>query len=769
MLRPQAICGDKVSGARFGMAISSLKDINFDGFNDFAVGAPYENEGRGAVYIYHGGEEFVTLAQKLEPKLISPLIRTFGWSLSLGVDIDQNGYPDLAVGAYGTNQVVIYRTLPIVDFTTRLTASIQKLLSSTLNFNITACINYSGRGGGVMPSVLGIWLKLTMEAEQTEGKRLVALLDPIDADAKLLNPNQNRSRRNTERRLLSYTRLVQIRSDGVDSCHNFSAVRVGSVDAPGIKSVPIKLDYWLNGYDRDFNHSKPIQYDIYSRSQLPVVNLSQSQSNFHQFSQKLPLPAGNMFGTDRLVIPVGTICEADGDPACLANLTITANLKNPATGQIYNASQPFVLGSVDTLFVEVELENHREVASLPVTLTMTWTQPPEVRRLPTTCEYSIGKKFLVCSIRKPIKENQKETVTLELNMQGVYAAGALEDSNKLSISFEATTSSELVKPARYNLVVPLESQLKPQDFSHQSAKIEYSVGNTSITTFGFTQAFEVGLGGPASAAALQVTFEIPTGFRMAGVDYQLIGVRKPVVTYDPVEKMRCEAVNGEFLRDVDFPAFASGSFGFRPGDNEDVLIEEDYSIDNYTGAARIIQKQISRMKRSIWMDSAEEQAHFSGILKIHCDPMQKSTVDTSCLKVICTAYDFTPLKKAVVEFKLRMVNKVAAKLVNLENYKGMKEIMDLDRIAGLWIESLGVVKTLSGNGKAFGDTGRLEFTSRLQIPPPYELPAWILIAAVGSGLLVFTVVTIVLKKVGFSVEIFLQTEKFVDWVSFKFK
>lgn len=41
-------------GARFGTAIAAVSDLNLDGFNDVVIGAPFENDHRGGVYIYHG-------------------------------------------------------------------------------------------------------------------------------------------------------------------------------------------------------------------------------------------------------------------------------------------------------------------------------------------------------------------------------------------------------------------------------------------------------------------------------------------------------------------------------------------------------------------------------------------------------------------------------------------------------------------------------------------------------------------------------------------
>lgn len=45
------------SMSRFGTTISPLADLNGDGLRDVAVGAPLEDESRGAVYIYLGDKQ----------------------------------------------------------------------------------------------------------------------------------------------------------------------------------------------------------------------------------------------------------------------------------------------------------------------------------------------------------------------------------------------------------------------------------------------------------------------------------------------------------------------------------------------------------------------------------------------------------------------------------------------------------------------------------------------------------------------------------------
>lgn len=68
------------------------------GIEDLIVGAPYDGDDHaGAVYIYMGGEDGITKkpAQRIGASEVGSNVRTFGWSISAGMDIDKNLYPDL--------------------------------------------------------------------------------------------------------------------------------------------------------------------------------------------------------------------------------------------------------------------------------------------------------------------------------------------------------------------------------------------------------------------------------------------------------------------------------------------------------------------------------------------------------------------------------------------------------------------------------------------------------------------------------------------------
>ena len=105
----------KHDGGRFGHAVAALGDVNGDDFNDVAVGAPYE--GSGVVYIYHGSESGLKLNadQRICGDLFTPPLTSLGTSFAAGsVDMDDNGYADVIIGAYESDTVVYLPARPVV-------------------------------------------------------------------------------------------------------------------------------------------------------------------------------------------------------------------------------------------------------------------------------------------------------------------------------------------------------------------------------------------------------------------------------------------------------------------------------------------------------------------------------------------------------------------------------------------------------------------------------------------------------------------------------
>ncbi|ODN00073.1 Integrin alpha-PS1 [Orchesella cincta] len=143
--------------SRFGLALSSAGDLNRDGFDDLAVGAPYSFEGTGAVYIYLGSKDGIIRepSQVIEGREYYPDMLTFGYSLSGGADLDGNNYPDLLVGAYDSDAVVLLRARPIIDVVTNVYGNLSNIdpnghgcsefpTSNQTCFSFIACFEITG-------------------------------------------------------------------------------------------------------------------------------------------------------------------------------------------------------------------------------------------------------------------------------------------------------------------------------------------------------------------------------------------------------------------------------------------------------------------------------------------------------------------------------------------------------------------------------------------------------------------------------------------------
>ncbi|MED6235844.1 hypothetical protein ATANTOWER_001083 [Ataeniobius toweri] len=106
----QTLRGQQV-GSYFGNAVVAV-DLNGDGWNDLLVGAPFyfsrHPEAGGAVYVYMNGRERF----HSEPSMVltGPVGSAFGMAVAAAGDLNQDGFQDFAVGApfHDTGCVMIW-------------------------------------------------------------------------------------------------------------------------------------------------------------------------------------------------------------------------------------------------------------------------------------------------------------------------------------------------------------------------------------------------------------------------------------------------------------------------------------------------------------------------------------------------------------------------------------------------------------------------------------------------------------------------------------
>nr|XP_033800640.1 integrin alpha-6 isoform X2 [Geotrypetes seraphini] len=121
-IQPIRLNGTKES--MFGLSVKNIGDVNQDGFPDIAVGAPYSEMGK--VFIYHGSQNGINTkpTQIIDGKIYNTPF--FGYSVAGNMDLDRNSYPDVAVGSL-SDTVYIFRSRPVVSIKKSITITPDKI------------------------------------------------------------------------------------------------------------------------------------------------------------------------------------------------------------------------------------------------------------------------------------------------------------------------------------------------------------------------------------------------------------------------------------------------------------------------------------------------------------------------------------------------------------------------------------------------------------------------------------------------------------------
>lgn len=204
--------------SRFGLAMANMGDINKDNYDDIAIGAPYE--GNGVVYVYLGSKNGLNEkpSQTIKASDLGfglQSIKTFGSSLSGGIDLDNNSYPDLLVGAYQSAAAVILLSRPITNIRTEVRSTELKNIDPSKQ----GCVSDPGTN----LTCFSIKACCSIEPYESSPKQTLNLLYIIEAET--FNSKKKFSRVffgpdvNNNKRPNVIRRNIQVQTDGIMNCH----------------------------------------------------------------------------------------------------------------------------------------------------------------------------------------------------------------------------------------------------------------------------------------------------------------------------------------------------------------------------------------------------------------------------------------------------------------------------------------------------------------------------------------------------------------------
>ncbi|XP_037076274.1 integrin alpha-V-like [Pollicipes pollicipes] len=316
-------------GGRLGTALAPLGDLDRDGYEDVAVAAPYEDEGRGAVYVFRGGPGrfAATASQRIAARDLGDALRGFGVSVSRGVDIDGNSHPDLAVGAYGSGHVVLLRASPVIEFVSSLTSSPERLDMTRDRFQVRACLAF---GGEAVDSVT-VDVALRIESFHAQG------VFSVDG---------------SQQREANFT--LEISRDE-PSCRVLDVALLASKRIDYTKPMQINMRYAVAGsgaeevrrtfVDTDTEKKRLVDYEFSTRRRRQI-EFPQAPPRADSFCPLCPVPNVNLPNqrVTTLSVPFSVGCGADA--TCQTDLRLSHRFLGLSGGA-------YVVGSTGTLELEL--------------------------------------------------------------------------------------------------------------------------------------------------------------------------------------------------------------------------------------------------------------------------------------------------------------------------------------------------------------------------------------------------------------------------------
>ncbi|KAL5266346.1 hypothetical protein ACHWQZ_G003686 [Mnemiopsis leidyi] len=264
----KVLFGNKRDSGLFGYSLNSEGDLNFDNYKDLVVGAPYEDDGRGAVYIFNGGSEFFeTHSQKITPLQFNEPLQGFGSAISSGYNIDERGGDELLVGSFLSDTVVAMRTIPTIDITPTLLLK-YKVVNLEVSHFIEPKTGESVVGNTLKINISTIGLEFENNTMQLNWK---LILDPINLD-----PVDKRAYirlEETSNMLYSLAGSILLEPNKLTTVNTLVNVLLKRDTIRDTKNLHIDIEGSLDGFrePEKFSNKWALKYELFRQARTTIL------------------------------------------------------------------------------------------------------------------------------------------------------------------------------------------------------------------------------------------------------------------------------------------------------------------------------------------------------------------------------------------------------------------------------------------------------------------------------------------------------------------
>ncbi|XP_016838421.1 integrin alpha-PS1 isoform X2 [Nasonia vitripennis] len=712
--KPVKLVGREES--RFGFALTNLKDINNDGYEDIAIGAPYE--GMGTVYVYLGSKNglITTPSQVIHSENTPVPLKTFGYSLSGGVDMDLNGYPDLLVGAYEADAVALLRARRIIDIVTFVrfpkkeggytdkmepidpnkVGCIEDPQSNYTCFSFEACCKTASNVKGEHLRLLT--LSTFIEAETYTGTKKFS---------RVWFGNRNN-------RPHYVNRIVTLDSKNLMYCQKeiiYLKENTRDIQSP----IKFRLNYTLIQDEPKMPREGEPLPDI---NNYPILNQQEAARIFEATFQK---DCGN-----------NDICESD------LRLSAKLNLQSSPTQWNY---YELLLGESEELTVDVNVTNVGESA---YEAQLFLVHSPSLNYIATKHNDSAicnlhNSTVIACAIGNPFKRDKT------VNIQVRFDPKNLED-NEVKLEFTAfvnSTSKEvsMKQPTHLQATVlkRAEISIKGDD---KSPPVFYGgpiIGESAVkklTDIGpkVRHQYQVYNDGPWKVSSMDVVISWP--YEVANNKehgkWLLYLLETPIIKTAGGE-VECQVPPGQVN-----PRNLQGSIGM-----EDLDPLSNYNPQKSDSSLEInktanhIRRRRDTEKVVITTVMLDKNGHRHEVVTLSC-----KTYTAKCFDITCNIANLQKKEEATIIIKARLWNSTLA-----EDYPRVDKV-NIGSIAKIVIPS-GIVVQQNNLTDDFAEAITIATPNLLDQQDGEPVPIWIIIVAVVAGLLLLILLTLILWKVGF--------------------